>query len=376
MTESLSEISNYLRKEIMGQFFGVKGRMHKKLQDLINRMQIEKEQLIHDYELKLDKMRESVSKRDYYLIKFKNLTFRMADQIAHVREKERQKMQKRQIMDAWKRFMILSKEKKHMRRLAQLHFEKREKRRILFGWYLWAIHTKQSTSEQLWHSRLESETAILRNNYELKLEEMRLELEVTKSKLAHELQEKQVLQENLRKALMRGVCAMNNKFLEIIKDTQDSNNAVNAVMGLGEYDLEEAIQQELGTMEDKSHSNPNVLTYVQQQHAQSILNASQPYASSTQQNQMGAYGTNVYNPREQTQQLFRMMSANMDAGEVQATNVKVQREIPRESQTQSKSNQPPVQVQMPRQSISSKHVPSQLSNAAHKKANIVVTKAR
>lgn len=53
--------------------------------------------------------------------------------------------------------------------------------------------------------------------------QLALELQKAQELLRAESKDKELLQENLRKALLRGVCAMNNKFLEIIHDGRISN---------------------------------------------------------------------------------------------------------------------------------------------------------
>ena len=179
----------------------------------------ERDDLLLQQKLKEEKLKDSIAKRDYYLARFKALTFRMADQIASARRVEREKTLVRNILSKWKEHVEEKKLRKNLGKLALTNYKRNQARKILHGWFMWIQNAKQNTIERIWQNRLESEKGEMRNDYEMRIEKMREEIQRLNQTLEREASDKQVLQENLKKALMRGVCAMNNKFLEIIKDT-------------------------------------------------------------------------------------------------------------------------------------------------------------
>ena len=232
----------------------MKKRNVQRLTDFNQRSNEDRDDLILQQRLKEEKLRDSIAKRDYYLARFKTLTFRMSDQISQARKVEREKTLVRNILSKWKEHSQEKKRKKNLGEMLLKTYKRNQARKILQGWYMWILNSKQNTTERIWQNRLENEKAELRNDYEMKIEHLKEEILKLNQALEREQNDKQVLQENLKKALMRGVCAMNNKFLEIIKDTntkptqsfnvqQELEDALNEVQSESEFIQNIANQQ-------------------------------------------------------------------------------------------------------------------------------------
>ncbi|KAL9645251.1 hypothetical protein ABK040_002451 [Willaertia magna] len=247
ISEKMNEICNLMRSEVMNNLFDMKKKNNQRMVDINQKATDERDELLRQHKMREEKLKDSIAKRDYFLDRFKNLTFRMADQIAHARKVEREKTVLRNILGKWKDHIKEKKVRKSLSKLARRHFEKRIQRTILQGWYMWIVNTKQNTAERIWQNRLETERAEIKNDYEVKVTRLKEEIQKLSQSLEREMNDKQVLQENLKKALMRGVCAMNNKFLEIIKDT---NARTSSSINL-QQDLEEVLNEQT-TVEDEA----------------------------------------------------------------------------------------------------------------------------
>jgi hypothetical protein len=177
----------------------------------------------------------------------------MADIVAHVRKQERLKSMLHKCFIKWKEYVYEKKRKATMNIMARRYYIKRIKRHILQGWYIWILQTKRSSLDSIWQLRLDSTVAEVTNDYEMKLEQMRKQIEALNARLVHETKDKKVLQENLKKALMRGVCAMNNQFLDIIKGTTDTGTFL---QNMTETELEEVMILQLFENEPQPNKTP------------------------------------------------------------------------------------------------------------------------
>ncbi|KAG2374892.1 hypothetical protein C9374_010266 [Naegleria lovaniensis] len=281
MAEKMNEWCSALRTEVMNNLFDLKKRSVQKLNELHQRNNDDRDDLLYQHKLKEEKLRDSIAKRDYYLARFKTLTFRMADQISHARRVEREKTLLRNILGKWKEYTETKKMKKNLGTMLLRNYRRNQARKILQGWYMWILNAKQNTTERIWQNRLDNEKAEMRNDYEMKIEKLKEEILKLNQALEREQNDKLVLQENLKKALMRGVCAMNNKFLEIIKDTnikptqsfnvqQELEDVLNEDQDESEF-IQAMQSQQPPIPRPYPNYSPDTHTYVPQPQVQSYL---------------------------------------------------------------------------------------------------------
>lgn len=221
-SEKLTELSQDFRKGVMHYFNDIRKKIGEQHNERITIVRTRHNEELDQLRKEYSKMEEKVAIRDHYLTKFKELTFRMADQIAFVRRMETEKAQLRNILRKWNLYCKEKKIKKRNLRLSRKHYENNERRKILHRWYAYTLRNRRETNELAWESRTQAAVSRIRNDFNTHLSSLQKELEETKDLLRKEQRDKVILQENLKKAMMRGVCAMNNKFLEIIKDANEN----------------------------------------------------------------------------------------------------------------------------------------------------------
>jgi len=237
-SEKINELANVFRKDVMQHFFEIRQKIGEQHKEKIDLVQSEHNEALGGAHQELGRLEEKIAIRDHYLVKFKDLTFRMADQIAYVRRIEREKAQLRLILRKWSLYCKERKIKMRNMRLAEKHRTNTMQRKILSRWFAWTMRAKRNTNELAWESRTQAAVSRIRNDFNTHLAELTKELEETKQLLRIEQKDKVILQENLKKAMMRGVCAMNNKFLEIIKDANENARFVEPHQLDGEENME------------------------------------------------------------------------------------------------------------------------------------------
>lgn len=270
-------------------------------------------------EKKIENLEEGMKKRDTSLKRYKGLMFRMADTIAHVRNQERLGSILHKCFIKWREYVHEKKRKATMNIMARRYYIKRIKRHILQGWYIWIIQTKRCSLDSIWQLRMDSTIAEVTNDYEMKLEQMRKQIEALNARLVHETKDKKVLQENLKKALMRGVCAMNNQFLDIIKGTTDTGTFL---QNMTETELEEVMIQQLF----ENDSQPNNTPSRQEENTPAPREQMSLATTSHIQQYVREYqppSVQPYFPTQQSQSTTRQSSqysSTMDAGEIRSSS--------------------------------------------------------
>lgn len=123
----------------------------------------------------------------------------------------------------WKKFSTNSKRLIDQSTMRNKFNDKELLRKLFYGWRTFVFNEKFHSNNIMWESKLQLEKAQLENDYKHQNSVLLQDLEQMKANYSQSEQEKRMLQEKLKKGLMRGVCALNNKFLEIIKDTNEAN---------------------------------------------------------------------------------------------------------------------------------------------------------
>ncbi|PIK35131.1 putative centrosomal protein [Apostichopus japonicus] len=187
------------RKEINA----IKDRHNKELDQLYNEIGNLKE-LIHTYE-------QSVERKDQVIT---NLTR------AVQKQKERFEMLKH--FESWKLRHSEDKREAFTSRLAKKHHERRLMNKVWAGWH--------SIIEAKWRQRVEKACQAkaqevcmkLTNDYEARVSSLNEALEASRSEVAKLHAERDHYEETMKKAFMRGVCALNMEAMTMFHDGEDN----------------------------------------------------------------------------------------------------------------------------------------------------------
>ncbi|NXK63417.1 POC5 protein, partial [Sylvietta virens] len=149
-------------------------------------------ELLHTYEI-------SISTKDEVVIT--NLTQAL--------EKQKKRVELMRSFTLWRIQHVKAKQKEYAIRVADTHFQTALKKKVWAAW--------RSVSEKRWKDnvakacqlRAEDVCVQLTNDYEAKIAELTTTLEQTKAEILRLHSEREQYEDTMRKAFMRGVCALN-----------------------------------------------------------------------------------------------------------------------------------------------------------------------
>lgn len=150
----------------------LKQQVSQKYQSVIKKLESEKETIIQTNNETIDKLKESIVKRDLFLQKFKELTFKFADLVATQRSRKNDTISLQSSFYQWKIYIKERKQKKKLsvtvRKLNLLNTLKK----YFHNWRVWYFNTKAHGNNLLWETKLQSTVSQLKNDYELQLHEV------------------------------------------------------------------------------------------------------------------------------------------------------------------------------------------------------------
>ncbi|KAJ8035943.1 Centrosomal protein POC5 [Holothuria leucospilota] len=187
------------RKEIMM----IKDRHARELDQLYNEMSNLKE-LIHTYE-------QSVERKDQVIT---NLTR------AVQKQKERFEMLKR--FESWKLRHSEDKREAFTSRLAKKHHERRMMSRVWAAWHSIIEAKWKQRVEKACQSKAQEVCMKLTNDYEARVTSLNEALEASRAEVAKLHAERDHYEETMKKAFMRGVCALNMEAMTMFHEGEEN----------------------------------------------------------------------------------------------------------------------------------------------------------
>nr|XP_057926043.1 centrosomal protein POC5 [Doryrhamphus excisus]XP_057926044.1 centrosomal protein POC5 [Doryrhamphus excisus]XP_057926045.1 centrosomal protein POC5 [Doryrhamphus excisus]XP_057926046.1 centrosomal protein POC5 [Doryrhamphus excisus]XP_057926047.1 centrosomal protein POC5 [Doryrhamphus excisus] len=140
-----------------------------------------------------------------------------------VLDRQKNKLDKLKVFTHWRLQYLEAKEEAHATQMARQHYRYHLKRKVWLAWNGEAKKEWKSRMEQACRARAQEVCARLAEEYEAKLEALALEHNQDRERAQAEIQRMQLDRERrevtMRKALMRGVCALNMETLQLFNVT-------------------------------------------------------------------------------------------------------------------------------------------------------------
>ncbi len=150
----------------------LKQQVSQKYQNVIKKLEMEKEAIILSNNESIDKLKESIAKRDLFLQKFKELTFKFADLVANQKNRKNDTISLQATFFKWKLYVQERKQKKKVASTARKIHLSNVLKKYFHNWRVWYFNTKVHGNNLLWETKLQSTISQLKNDYELQLHEV------------------------------------------------------------------------------------------------------------------------------------------------------------------------------------------------------------
>ncbi|XP_007559368.1 centrosomal protein POC5 [Poecilia formosa] len=137
-----------------------------------------------------------------------------------VLERQKEKQEKMKTLTHWRLQHAEAKEEAHAVQVARQHYTLQLKRKVWQGWHGLVKRHWRSKVERACRSRAEEVCSHLSAEYEFKLAEQSEALEKAEAEIQRLHVERERYEESMKKAFMRGVCALNMEALNMFQSTE------------------------------------------------------------------------------------------------------------------------------------------------------------
>jgi hypothetical protein len=142
----------------------------------------------------------------------------MANTWANDRKKKRERHTMRYAMYAWRRGKDLSKDQKRRDHIVLGHMHRYRTHKSFLAWRRMASQTRRTMNERFFANQLKATTGKIIASYEANLANLRAQVAEYELKFRHQKQDADLMEEKLKQALVRGVCALNRATLNVFND--------------------------------------------------------------------------------------------------------------------------------------------------------------
>ncbi|KAL3063109.1 hypothetical protein OYC64_002818 [Pagothenia borchgrevinki] len=140
--------------------------------------------------------------------------------LSQVLERQKEKHEKMRAFTHWRLKLTEAKEKAHAARVAQQHYNLQLKKKVWFGWQTLIQKHWKVKVERACRARAEEVCTRLSAEYEAKLAEHCEAVERAQAEIQRLRLERERYEESMKKAFMRGVCALNMEALGMFQTTE------------------------------------------------------------------------------------------------------------------------------------------------------------
>lgn len=203
---------------------------------ILNEMESVKE-LLHTYEQSLERKDQVIS----------NLT--------HAMQKQREKIEMLKKFNEWKVKHIDRKREIFAGKLAEKHYERKLSQKIWDSWHSVIVDKWRQRVEKACQAKAQEVCINLTNEYETKVKSLTEALEEARTEVTKLHQERDRYEETMKKAFMRGVCALNLEAMTMFQPQDDQKPE----QGQGGHMSSDFSDNLNGSIPEKDYSAPKTI---------------------------------------------------------------------------------------------------------------------
>uniref|UniRef100_A0A3B3BHW6 Centrosomal protein POC5 n=1 Tax=Oryzias melastigma TaxID=30732 RepID=A0A3B3BHW6_ORYME len=140
--------------------------------------------------------------------------------LSQVLDKQKEKLEKMKALTHWRIKHTEAKEEAYALQMAQQHHSLKLKKKVWFAWHSLIEKHWKVRVERACRSRAEEVCSRLSSEYEAKLAEHCETIEKAQAEICRLRQEREQYEDSMKKAFMRGVCALNMEALSMFHSTE------------------------------------------------------------------------------------------------------------------------------------------------------------
>lgn len=213
----LDNLINNFRTETMSEFMSIKRNLLEEQTEAIEGETRKYSKLLENRTNELDRTKEALAKKIKELERAEVIAHVVADWAGIARTKRRNVLLLSKCFNGFKSYKASQDTQTQFKRMADSILNKKTIARVFGSWKTMHTETKEEKLKKEADSTLNRELADLAAKYNKEIDMLTKRLDEALRNLDEAEKNKQDIQENLKKAFMRGVCALNFEAMSILK---------------------------------------------------------------------------------------------------------------------------------------------------------------
>jgi hypothetical protein len=230
LSREIDQHTSDMRNSVLHSIASIRNRIHQQTAEIMDRHREASSATERKMMQQIDNLQDLLEKKERDLARERSLNERLL--AMHQRQKRRRATQDLAVeaLRAWRNIV---REKKQRQRLCDhlvQHRTEKEARAVFAGWRLEALRQKAEAEQE--KTANDHRRQIAKLQQEAQSSENRLKLEVLgwREKLAKEEEHRGLLEEKLKAAFMRGVCALNLEAMQVLRHAADADVSVASLL--------------------------------------------------------------------------------------------------------------------------------------------------
>jgi hypothetical protein len=251
MANRLDEHTTQLRKSVMDSIGAMRLRLHQQASDVIeHERDISREQERRLLE-QIENLQKLVDLRTQQLNHAQLLNERMVGLHQQQRARWRTQALAKEALQKWRDNVQKKKYRETLREHLSNTFRKQHLKQVFTDWRIQALSQKYQEKIDKLDGGHRRQMASVLNEHQTTVNQMKLEMLAMKEQLQQEEERRGILEERLKAAFMRGVCALNMEAMQVLKNQGDDVSVASLLQGLNFTGSSDSVNVEQGTNADR-----------------------------------------------------------------------------------------------------------------------------
>jgi len=226
LSEQLDNMSNMLKREVMGSFLDTKNLLLGKQTEVLDAERRQNSALLAKKQDEIEMYKEKLASALGECERQLTIIEQMGEFLAQKGAQKDGGMEMSRCFSYWKEELVASRYSRMIQRWPEPHFAKGLLRKYLSGWR-WASRVgRREAVDSFWTDKMQTMSTSIVAEYENRLAEMQHELNSAYGALEQEKAQRNQLYEDLMGQFRRGVCAFNLEALGVLKPTDEADEVM------------------------------------------------------------------------------------------------------------------------------------------------------
>eukprot|EP01028_Stygiella_incarcerata_P012138 TRINITY_DN729_c0_g1_i1.p1 TRINITY_DN729_c0_g1~~TRINITY_DN729_c0_g1_i1.p1 ORF type:complete len:402 (-),score=124.44 TRINITY_DN729_c0_g1_i1:834-2039(-) len=219
LSRQIDEIASIMKQSVVESAIGMKYNVLRRCGDHMGAVRDELGKKLDAAGQQIESLMATDVRQKSEIMKLTASLERMSDLLAARTERMRLMFGVGQkVFMQWKSFGEQKHEQRIRDRMLDKHYQSHLQRGILTKWRAWTDAQRRKRNEEVIQNRIETTVSRMMTDYQTQVSSMKRTIQQQQQVIESYERQKEILESNLKKAFMRGVCALNMEAMQVLKE--------------------------------------------------------------------------------------------------------------------------------------------------------------